>query len=62
MDTSRTTAILAAVRQQLELRRSMLDRADDLGEIVITVRLMAGTTDVRSTTISEQHVHRQVGR
>ncbi len=58
-EPTRTGAILAAVTKQLEQRRTLLDRADDLGTVTITVRLMAGTITVRSTEVIEQHVNRR---
>lgn len=59
MAETRTSAILAAVVQQLEARRGLLDRASDLESIIITVKVNAGTTTIRSTAFSEQHVTRR---
>lgn len=56
---TRTTAIIAAILRQLELRRTLLDRCDDVGEVVVTVKLEAGTTLVRSTAVTELHVDRR---
>jgi len=50
---------MAAVMKQLAARRMILDRSDDLGEVTVVVRLMAGTTTIRSTVVSEQHVNRR---
>ena len=62
MAETRTGAIIAAVTKQLNARRLQLDLADDLGEIVLTVRLMAGTTVIRSISVSEQYVHQRILR
>ena len=59
MAETRTSAIIAAVLQQLEARRGLLDRASDLESVVITVKINTGTTAVRSTAFSEQHVSRR---
>lgn len=59
MEHTRTSAILAAVTKQLDLRRTLIDRAEDLGEITVVVRLMAGTNMVRATVVSEEHVTRR---
>lgn len=57
---SRTTAILEAVRKHLEERRAILDRADDLGELCVSVKLQAGTATVRSVNVSEERIVRRV--
>jgi hypothetical protein len=56
---TRTASILDAVRRQLDQRRGMLDAAEDLGEIQITVRLQAGTTLIRSVNVSEERIVRR---
>lgn len=58
---SRTAVILSAVRAQLEERRGLIDRAADLGELQITVRLQAGTNVVRSVSVSEERIYRRTG-
>jgi hypothetical protein len=57
---TRTNAILDAVRQQVEQRRALLDGADDLGTIQITVRLREGTTQIRSVTVSDERIVRRM--
>jgi hypothetical protein len=59
MAMSRTGIILAAITKQLDLRRAVLDQAEDLGEVTVVVRLMAGTSTVRATVVSEHHVNRR---
>ena len=59
MAETRTAAIVAAVMQQLEARRGLLDRASDLESIIITVKVNPGTAVIRSTAFSEQHVTRR---
>lgn len=56
---TRTSAILSAIVRQLEARRALIDRADDLDSIIITVKINTGTTAVRSTAVSEQHIQRR---
>ena len=56
---TRTAAILAAIQHQLDARRQLLDGSDDLGELVVTVKLDAGTAVIRSTCVSELHVFRR---
>jgi len=56
-EPTRTDAIITAVIKQLSLRRTVLDKSDDLGEITVVVRLMAGTVQIRSTVVSEHHVN-----
>ena len=56
---SRATAIREAVCRQIEERRSLLDQADDLGQITLTVRLHAGTTVVKAVCVAEERVMRR---
>jgi hypothetical protein len=55
-------AILAAIRREFVERRPHLDRADDIGEVQVTVRLRAGTTAVTSVTWQEDRVMRAMRR
>ena len=54
----RSVAILAAIREQVELRRLLLDHADDLGAITVTIKLQAGTAWVRGVIWEEERVCR----
>lgn len=56
---SRTVAIFEAIKRQLEERRGLYDAAQDLGEVTFTVRLQAGTTTVRSVSVSEERIVRR---
>ncbi len=56
---TRAEALLAEVRKQVLLREALLNAADDLGEITITVRLQAGTNWIRSVTWLEERLCRQ---
>ena len=56
---SRTETILDAVRLRLEERRSLFDRATDLGEVTIKIKLQAGSTLVRAVEVSEERVFRR---
>jgi predicted kinase len=58
--STRTNAILDAVRHQVEQRRALLDNASDLGSVQITVRLDAGTAQVRSVTVAEERIVRRM--
>lgn len=58
-NVQRTAAIQAAIVQQLNARRAMLDAADDLGEITIEIRLHPGTANVKAIVVSELHVNRR---
>lgn len=58
-ETSRTAVILAAIQRQLELRRQLFDRADDLGEVAVTVKLDAGTAVVRAVVVTDLRVARR---
>jgi hypothetical protein len=53
---SRAAAIQQAVLRELATRREYLDRAADLGEVQVTVKLQAGTAMIRSVTWSEERV------
>lgn len=55
---TRTEAILAALTKEVEERRRMIDGAEDLGEVSLTVRLQAGTTLVRGVVWEEERVYR----
>lgn len=57
-DPTRTDAICAAISAQVALRRATLDRADDLGQVTITVKLAAGTAWVRGVVWEEERVMR----
>lgn len=56
---TRTAAIIQAVLEQLEARRALLDRAEDLGQLTLTVRLNAGTTVVRAVGVAEERIMRR---
>lgn len=56
---TRTAVILDAVRKRLEESRASIDRAEDLGEVTLTIRLNAGTTHVRSVGYSEERINRR---
>lgn len=56
---TRSEAISAAVRAQLAERAALLDKAEDLGEITITVKIQAGTTWIRGVVWQEERVCRQ---
>lgn len=58
MSETRTAAIAAAIRRELEARRALIDSAIDLGEIQITVKLQAGTTWVRGVVWQEERTCR----
>ena len=60
MGSGRTSAIMDAVRIQLEQRRALIDQGDDIGQIVITVKLRLGTPDVKSVIVSDEHINRRV--
>lgn len=53
---SRTDVISAELRKQLDMRRSLLDSATDLGEVTITVKLQVGTTWVRGIVWEEERL------
>lgn len=53
-----TEAVLAAVRRELEQRRTHIDGSEDVGAITLTVKLNAGTTWVRGVTYTEERVYR----
>lgn len=55
---SRTKAIADAMRRELDLRRTQIDAATDLGEVTIVVKLNAGTTWVRGVVWQEERVCR----
>jgi hypothetical protein len=59
--TGCSDAIVAAVRREVEQRRSLLDAASDLGEVTIRVRLQAGTSWVKGVVWEEERVYRRVG-
>ena len=59
---SRTAVILEAVRKHLEERRAIIDRADDLGEVCVTVKLQVGDVVIRSVNVSEERVVRPRSR
>ena len=53
---SRTQVILAAVQRALADRAALIDAADDLGSVTVTVRLQAGTTTVRGLVVQDERV------
>lgn len=55
-----TDAIAAAVRREIEQRRSLLDAATDLGQVTIQVRLHAGTTSIRGVVWEEERIYRRL--
>lgn len=57
---SRTDAILAAVKRQLEERRALLDRGVDIGAVTITVKLHVGTIDIKSIVCSDERITRRL--
>ncbi len=56
--TSRTIAIGAALKRELDQRREYLDAAADIGEVTITLRLQPGTTWVKRVTWQEERLCR----
>jgi hypothetical protein len=54
-------ALLATMRREVELRRTVLDAATDLGEVTIRIRLQAGTAWVRGVVWEEERVYRKAG-
>lgn len=57
--STRTAAITAAIRKELSERTELIDRAEDLAEVTITVKLQAGTSWVRGVVWQEERVCRQ---
>lgn len=55
-----SSVVLDVVRRQIEERRAVLDRAQDLGSVTITVRLYAGTTNVKGVIWQEDRVVSQM--
>lgn len=53
---TRTEVVLAAIRRELAERAALVDRARDLGEITITVKLQAGTTTIRGVVWQDTRV------
>lgn len=53
---TRTEAALAAVRQELDLRRGLTDGTEDLYSLSITVRFEPGTAHVRGTVVAQERV------
>ena len=60
MPVSRTDAILAAVKRQLEERRTLLDRGADIGAVTVTVKLHVGTAEVKSVVCSDERINRRL--
>lgn len=56
---SMASALADAMREQILLRREVLDRSTDLAEVTVTVKLSAGTTWVRSVVWSELRTKRK---
>lgn len=56
---TRAEVIAAALRKEVIERAASLDRADDLGEVTVTIKLQAGTTWVRSVVWQEERFCRQ---
>lgn len=52
--SSRSDAVLAAIRRELASRRAYLDAAPDVVEITVTLKLQAGTTWVRGVVWQEE--------
>lgn len=52
------SAVLQALRTEIEQRAQHLDNAADIGMITISVKLQAGTTWVRGVTYQEERVVR----
>lgn len=57
--STRTAAITAAIRKELGERTELIDRAEDLAEVTITIKLQAGTSWVRGVVWQEERVCRQ---
>lgn len=58
---SRTTAIAQAIARQLDIRRLIIDQAQDLGQLTLTVKLIAGTPLIKSVEVADLRVVRRVG-
>jgi hypothetical protein len=48
---TRTDAILAAIRTELDRHRAYLDSLDTLRSLVLDVKLVAGTPEVRAVLV-----------
>lgn len=53
---SRSDVLLAEVSRQIAARRLLIDDAQDLGSVTITVKLQAGSTWVRGTVWEEERI------
>lgn len=57
--TSRTDAVRRAILEELEHRRLQLEAAGDVVRLTFTIRLTAGTTQVRGVLYEEERVFSQ---
>ena len=57
-EQTRTEMLLAEVTREIASRRLAIDAAQDLGEVTISVKLVAGLTRVRGVVWQEERVAR----
>lgn len=50
------SAVLQALRREVEQRAAHIDGSSDIGEITVTIKLQAGTTWVRGVTYQEERI------
>lgn len=51
-------AIQKAIVEAIAERRAMIDRADDLGEVTVSIKIQAGTTWIRGVVWTEERLCR----
>lgn len=56
--TSRSSVILETLAKEIASRRAHLDAATDLTVVTVTIKLEAGTSWVRGTSYTEEHLVR----
>jgi len=59
---TRAGVLLAAVQHEIESRRASIDRAEDLAEVTVTLRLQAGTSWLRGVVWREERLCREPRR
>lgn len=58
--STRTDAILAAIRRELDMQRAEFDKAGNLGSVTVTVKMHVGSIEVRRVELSCQKVMRRL--
>lgn len=61
MIETRSKAIGDAIRLALVERAAILDRAHDLGQVTVTVKLQVGTPLVRTVVFTEERITKRNG-